>query len=50
MLPTTVLPENAPHDQLIRTAILGDALAQTFVNGSQVSRDHEVLPLWPNHF
>ncbi|EIM84660.1 arad-like aldolase/epimerase [Stereum hirsutum FP-91666 SS1] len=36
MLPTSVLPENAPHDQLIRTAILGEALAQTFVNGSQV--------------
>lgn len=35
MLPTSVLPEDAPHDQLIRNEILGDALAQTFVNGSQ---------------
>lgn len=50
MLPTSVLPENAPHDQLIRTAILGEALAQTFVNGSQVSCHHKVLHLWMGHF
>lgn len=50
MLPTSVLPENAPHDQLIRTAILGEALAQTFVNGSQVSCHHKALHLWMGHF
>ncbi|KAF5311852.1 hypothetical protein D9619_003320 [Psilocybe cf. subviscida] len=29
-LPTSILPEDQPHDLLIRTAVLGDALAKAF--------------------
>ncbi|KJA21801.1 hypothetical protein HYPSUDRAFT_41664 [Hypholoma sublateritium FD-334 SS-4] len=35
-LPTSILPEDQPHDMLIRTAILGDALASAFSNDSQI--------------
>ncbi|THU81598.1 arad-like aldolase/epimerase [Dendrothele bispora CBS 962.96] len=35
-LPTDVLPEDAVHDLLIRNPDLGDALAGTFVDGSEV--------------
>ena len=33
---TSILPENQPHDLLIRNAVLGDALARTFSPDSQV--------------
>ncbi|KAF8953605.1 arad-like aldolase/epimerase [Flammula alnicola] len=35
-LPTSILPENQPHDTLIRTAVLGDALARSFSSDSGV--------------
>ncbi|KAF4617606.1 hypothetical protein D9613_005618 [Agrocybe pediades] len=35
-LPTSVLPEDQPHDLLIRNEMLGDALAHTFQDGSQL--------------
>jgi len=35
-LPPSVLPDDQPHDLLIRNEVLGDALAQTFSNDSQV--------------
>ncbi|KLO10095.1 arad-like aldolase/epimerase [Schizopora paradoxa] len=35
-LNTTILPENQPHDLLIRNTVLGDALARTFSADSQV--------------
>lgn len=35
-LPTSVLPEDQPHDLLVRTAVLGDALAKTFSADSGV--------------
>jgi len=35
-LPTSILPENQPHDLLIRNTVLGDALARTFSSDSQV--------------
>jgi len=36
MLPTSILPDDQPHDLLIRNEVLGDALAQAFNNDSQV--------------
>jgi len=35
-LPSSVLPDNAIHDLLIRNTELGDALARTFVDDSEV--------------
>jgi len=35
-LPTSLLPDDQPHDLLIRNEVLGDALAQTFSNDSQI--------------
>ncbi|KAF9049089.1 arad-like aldolase/epimerase [Panaeolus papilionaceus] len=35
-LSKTVLPDNQPHDLLIRNEVLGDALANTFETGSQI--------------
>ncbi|KIJ31222.1 hypothetical protein M422DRAFT_186286, partial [Sphaerobolus stellatus SS14] len=35
-LPTNILPENQPHDLLIRTAVLGDALAHSFSSDSAI--------------
>ncbi|KAK7062075.1 arad-like aldolase/epimerase [Favolaschia claudopus] len=35
-LPRTVLPDNQLHDLLVRNEALGDALANTFLNDSQV--------------
>ncbi|KAJ3966728.1 arad-like aldolase/epimerase [Lentinula raphanica] len=35
-LPTSILPEDAPHNLLIGNEALGDALAGTFDNGSEV--------------
>ncbi|KAF8904138.1 arad-like aldolase/epimerase [Gymnopilus junonius] len=35
-LPASVLPDSQPHDLLIRNQVLGDALARSFVNGSQL--------------
>ncbi|KAJ3829606.1 arad-like aldolase/epimerase [Lentinula raphanica] len=35
-LPTSILPEDAPHNLLIGNEALGDALADTFDNGSEV--------------
>jgi len=35
-LPPSILPENQPHDLLIRNTVLGDALARSFSNDSQV--------------
>ncbi|KAJ4480162.1 arad-like aldolase/epimerase [Lentinula aciculospora] len=35
-LPTSVLPEDAPHNLLIGNEALGDALADTFQNGSEI--------------
>ncbi|KIJ45024.1 hypothetical protein M422DRAFT_167520 [Sphaerobolus stellatus SS14] len=35
-LPTSILPENQPHDLLIRTAVLGDALARSFCSDSAI--------------
>ncbi|KAF8151336.1 arad-like aldolase/epimerase [Crassisporium funariophilum] len=36
LLSSKVLPDNQPHDLLIRNEVLGDALAHTFADGSQV--------------
>jgi hypothetical protein len=36
MLATSILPDDQPHDLLIRNEVLGDALAQAFRNDSQV--------------
>lgn len=44
-LPTSVLPEDQPHDLLIRTAVLGDALAKSFSNDSQVRRRNQLRGL-----
>ncbi|KIJ35435.1 hypothetical protein M422DRAFT_262396 [Sphaerobolus stellatus SS14] len=35
-LPMNILPENQPHDLLIRTAVLGDALAHSFPSDSAI--------------
>jgi len=35
-LPPSILPDSQPHDLLIRNEVLGDALARSFVNGSQL--------------
>jgi len=35
-LPNSILPQDQPHDMLIRTAVLGDALARSFSSDSAV--------------
>jgi hypothetical protein len=40
-LPTSILPEDQLHDLLIRTAVLGDALAKVFSPDSGVQRQSQ---------
>ncbi|KAE9394581.1 hypothetical protein BT96DRAFT_827477 [Gymnopus androsaceus JB14] len=42
-LPASILPESASHNLLVENEALGDALADTFQNGSAVCSFHKIL-------